>query len=217
MEIVKNLQLAPAQTFQPTLFIFEFSREAALHNAIVLENYNFDLSKAVLDQQDSQVSFGSEFRKPEELKELLLHHPYWKHLKTILLYGATFPLNQISPEDRRQDLLFHHERGNHKSASKYRPILDKLIMEDIRRVFALPLPTQLIHVIPNASLAHLSCHLKETINEKGKKILKHRMMHNQSFPGPSGQSVNNRVIHDLLPHCMYSCVLLRSLHYIISV
>ncbi len=82
--------------------------------------------------------------------------------------------------------------------------------------FALPLPIQLIHLIPNASLGPLGCHLQETINEKGEKIPKYRMMHNQSFPGPSGQSVNNRVIQDLLVHCMYSFVLLRSLYFIIS-
>jgi hypothetical protein len=46
-----------------SIFILELSRDAALHNVIVLENYNFDLSKAVLDQQDSQVFFGSEFQK----------------------------------------------------------------------------------------------------------------------------------------------------------
>jgi hypothetical protein len=47
MEIVKELQSAPLQISKPTLFIFENSREAALHNAIVLENYNYNINNAI--------------------------------------------------------------------------------------------------------------------------------------------------------------------------
>jgi hypothetical protein len=66
-------------------------------------------------------------------------------------------------------LLFHFQGGNHKAALKFKSILDKIIVEDVKRGFALPLPTQLVHLIPNASLAPLGCHLQETINENGKK------------------------------------------------
>ncbi len=37
------------------LFRFEFTNEAALHNAIVLQCYNFDLNLAIQAQQKSQV------------------------------------------------------------------------------------------------------------------------------------------------------------------
>jgi hypothetical protein len=43
------------------------------------------------------------------------------------------------------------------------------------------------------------------------------MTHEQTFPGPSGKSVNLRVKPELLPPCMYSFALLRILHYIISI
>jgi hypothetical protein len=42
------------------------------------------------------------------------------------------------------------------------------------------------------------------------------MTHDQSFPGPSGLSVNLRVQNEKLPPIMYSFVLMRSIHYIIS-
>jgi len=42
------------------------------------------------------------------------------------------------------------------------------------------------------------------------------MMHDQSFLGSSRHSVNERVIKENLPHCLYSFTLLRVLHYIIS-
>jgi hypothetical protein len=150
------------------------------------------------------------------LEELLHHHPHWSHLRNVLSHGATFPLNYISPEDRKQDLLFHRQRGNHKSANNYKQVLEKIITEDVECGFALPLPTAILHLIPNASLAPLGCHLQETINERGEKIPKYRMTHDQTFPGPSGKSVNLCINQDLLPPCMYSFVLLRSLHYIIS-
>jgi hypothetical protein len=43
------------------------------------------------------------------------------------------------------------------------------------------------------------------------------MTHDQTFPGPSGSSVNLRVQKDVLPLCMYSFVLSQMLHYIVSV
>lgn len=125
-------------------------------------------------------------------------------------------MNYISPKDRKQDLLFHRQCGNHKSTASYNDILEIIITENIERGFALPLPTALLHLIPNASLAPLGCHLQETINERGERIPKYKMTHDQTFPGPSEMSVNLRVNQDHLPSCMYSFVLLKSLHYIIS-
>jgi hypothetical protein len=97
-----------------------------------LENYNYDVDKAILAQENSQVSYGSEFRNPTILEELLEHHPNWNKLKTILLKGATFPLQHISPKDRKQDLHYHKERGNHKSAIKNHHILEEIISEDVK-------------------------------------------------------------------------------------
>jgi hypothetical protein len=42
------------------------------------------------------------------------------------------------------------------------------------------------------------------------------MTPDQSFPGPSGFSVNKRVQAEFQPLCMYSFVLSRILHYIVS-
>jgi hypothetical protein len=123
----------------------------------------------------------------------------------------------ITQEMRSMDLRFHQERGNHKSAQKNKATLDKIIQEDVEIGFALPLPTQLLHLIPNASLAPLGCQEQETINELGEKIPRFRMTHDQLFPGPSSISVNLRVIEDDLPHCMYSFILCRSINYIISI
>jgi hypothetical protein len=93
-------------------------------------------------------------------------------LKDILLNGASFPLEQISSIERKQDLVFHQERGNRKSATNNHPILNKMISEDVERGFALPLPTAILHMIPKASLAPLGCQMQESINEFGERITK---------------------------------------------
>ncbi len=215
IQIIHELQNQVYPTLkQNLLFRFENTTEAALHNAIVLEQYNFDLDKAIRAQDSSQVMYGSEFKHPKYLEKLLHDHPHWKHLKKILLQGATFPLIPISDIDRQRDLIYHLNRGNHKSAINNQHTLDKLIEEDITRGFALPLPIQLYKLLPNASIAPLGCQEQETINKHGEKIPKFRMTHNQSFLGPSGLSVNLRVDKTQLPPCMYSFVLSRILHYI---
>ncbi len=81
-------------------------------------------------------------------------------------------------------------------------MLDKAIQEDITKGFALPLPADILHLIPNASLTPLGCIEQETINERGQCVPKYRMMHDQSFPGPSSFSINQRVIKEDLPSCM---------------
>jgi hypothetical protein len=90
----------------------------------------------------------------------------------ILDEGATFPLLPISHEERLMDLAFHLKRGNHKSTVKYKAVLDSSITEDVVRGFTLPLPTDILFDIPNASLAPLGCHKQVTINEVGAKITK---------------------------------------------
>ncbi len=162
-------------------------------------------------------SFGSEFRDPIDLEPLLSLHPNWIALKEILLNGATFPLKPISREDRSLDLTFHLERGNHKSAHNFQDALRTIIDDDISRGFALPLPKDILFQIQNASLAPLGCVAQDSINDKGERLQKIRMTHDQSFLGPSGHSVNERVVKEDLPNCMYSFALFRMLHYIISI
>jgi len=123
----------------------------------------------------------------------------------------------MDEESRIKDLNFHKERGNHTSALKHLNKLDAIISKEISRGFAFPLPIDIIFNIPNAALALLGCHQQETMNKRGERIPKYRMTHDQSFPRPSGHSVNSRVIKESLPPCMYSIVLSRTIHYIVNI
>jgi hypothetical protein len=96
-------------------------------------------------------------------------------------------------------------------------VLLEIIKEDVERGFALPLPVETLQHIPHASLAPLGCVKQLTLDAAGNKVIKHRMTHDQSFPGPSSLSVNLRVQQEKLPLIMYSFVLLRSIHYILDI
>jgi hypothetical protein len=119
-------------------------------------------------------------------------------------------------KSRLLDLEFHLERGNHKSLEKYAEFIDPVILEDVNRGFILLLPPEILPKLPGASIAPLGCHKQTTIDEEGNTIPKYRLTHDQSFPGPSGLSVNLRVKKDLLPPIMYSFVVSRLAHYIIN-
>lgn len=139
------------------LFRFEYTKEAALHNAIVLQCYNFDLNSAIQAQTNSQVFYGSEFCAVKVLEKLPASHPLWEHTASILASGANFPLHPILLDICQHDIQYHKERGNHKSASKFKDILSKMIQEDVEHGFALPLPIEILPHIPNASIAPLGC------------------------------------------------------------
>jgi hypothetical protein len=116
--IVSNLSKTNSPTMNPPLFIFKMCHAAAVYNAKVLADHNFNLNTIIEKQHPSQISYGSKFCHPDLLEELLFHHPYWPRLKSIFLNGAFFPLEDISDSDHDQDLVFHSSHGNHKSASK---------------------------------------------------------------------------------------------------
>jgi hypothetical protein len=200
----------------PPLFIFKRCPHAASHNARIFEAYNFDLNKIIRSQHPSQLSHGSEFHSSKDLGKLLEDHPLWDRLRDILDNGASFPLHPLNENDRRADLEFHLSRGNHKSAEKYKHIINGIITKDIVHGYALPLPTSILCKIPNASIAPLGCHKQSTIDSKGSIIPKFRMTHDQTFPGPSGLLVNLRVQKHLLPPILYSFALCRCIHYIVD-
>jgi hypothetical protein len=148
---------------------------------IILQCYHFNIDLAIQAQHNSSISYGSEFRPVSELSKIFSSHPLWKFLSTTLINGATFPLTHIPDDIRREDILFHKERGNHKLAITHSKKIQELIQEDVNRGFALILPVEILQFIPNASLAPLGCQEQSTINTSGERVSKFRMNHDQSF------------------------------------
>ncbi len=196
------------------VFTFEYSKEAALKNASILRESNFNLHKILTTENYSPISYGSEFKPTSILLQLLQYHPLWYFTEDILTNGATFPLQPIPHDVRLDDNQYHLQRGNHKSAIRNKKAISDIIEEETKRGFALPLPIDIINEITNGSIAPLGLQTQETINELGNVVEKLRMTHDQTFPGPSGQSVNKRVIHGKLPPNVYGFTIKRILNYI---
>ncbi len=193
MTIVNSIYNSPSHLNRNTsgklLFRFEHTKEAALHNTTVLQCYNFNLDDAIQAQNDSPVSYGSEFRPISELSKLLNQHPLWGHILPILSRGATFPLLPIPDSICHEDINFHKEHGNHMSSLLHSDTIQLILQEDVERGFALILPIELLPHIPQASLAPLGCQEQTTLNM--------------------------RVDHTNLPPCMYGYCLRRTIHYIL--
>lgn len=101
------------------LFRFECTKEESTHIANVLQCYNFDLDLALHAQKNSQVFYGMEFCPIKELAMIFNSHPLCTFTYSILPSGASYPLHHIPPEIRTDDIKYHKECGNHKSALNF--------------------------------------------------------------------------------------------------
>jgi hypothetical protein len=86
-EIKKNINTTENTPRSPELR-FDLSNEAAVHNMRILQRYDNDLQRYLLDNHDTFIGFGSEFRRICIIEPLLLHHPNWRKFKMLLEKGS---------------------------------------------------------------------------------------------------------------------------------
>jgi hypothetical protein len=216
LESLKYIYNYKTPSITKPIFIFDTSDEAASNNASILRESNFDLHHILTVGKYSPISYGFKFKPASILYSLLQYHPLWGFTESILTKGASFPLQSIPHDIRLNDNQYHLQCGNHKSATQNINAVSEIINKEIIRGFALPLPIDLIQEIPNGSIAPLGLQTPESINEFGDVVEKLRLTHDQTFPGPSGHSVNKRVIHNELPPNVYGFTIKRILNYIAS-
>ena len=118
-----------------TPFLFENTKNAAIHNSKILESFNFDITKTIAAFPHSHISYGSEFRNPTALEPLLNKHPFWPSVKQSLSKGAKFPLSRLNNKRRLEDLKCAIKRGNHKSAKPHHTILNKMVSTEVQHGF----------------------------------------------------------------------------------
>ena len=189
---------------------------AAIHNAKILSQYNYDITRLISAHPNSTISYGSEFRASTALRPLLHRSPLWPTVLAILDDGAKYPLERISNSRRLQDLTEAIQRGNHKSAISEPKILRKLISKDVTAGFQLPTTIESMHKIPHACIAPYGVVHQTTIDNEGNLIPKKRAAHDQSFKFSSGTSVNSRVQTEKLNKLIYGDALRRIIHFIHS-
>ena len=203
VEIIKGVMNVPCKTPLPPEFIFELSESAASHNLNVLNKYSNNLGEALRANENSPLGYGSEFRKPHELKKVFGFHPLWSRMESILKNGSNWPLEEISKEHRKRDLDDALSFGNHKGAIAKPELLKNLINKDVIHGYSLPILLSSVKSIPGLVMAPMNIMAQNTINEHGQIIPKDRLTHNQSWQGSSKTSVNSRTKKELLQACRF--------------
>ena len=67
-------------------------------------------------QKGTMLDPGSEFRDEAELAPIWGRHEYWDQMREITFGGVSYPLSEVTEEERVEDLNFMIQRSNHKSA-----------------------------------------------------------------------------------------------------
>ena len=84
------------------LFRYERTKEVALHNAIILDCYNFNIDLAIQAQKNSPVIYGSEFWHISNLSKLLNRHHYGVRHRKSLKMEPLFPFFQFQMTSAKQ-------------------------------------------------------------------------------------------------------------------
>ena len=128
-------------------------------------------------------------------------------MEAILRRGSDWPMEELSTEDKLEDLKEDLEFGNHKRANNNPELLKKLVEKDITHGYSLVLPLDKISRIPGALMAPMNIMKQTTTDEHGKIIEKDRLTHNNSYKWKSDTSVNSRVRKDKHLECRFgSCI-----------
>ena len=149
----------------PSSFQIHATTKAAEHNQKKIE-FHGGHQQIIKAQPNSTVSYGSEFRPPWCLCRLLHNHPLWSHMTFRLSQGSTYPLNHISDKTRQKDIAAAAAYGNHKSTTRNQKFTSNMENE-ITHGWALQLPPNFAHTIPDAEVAPHGCVNQATINELG--------------------------------------------------
>ena len=216
VEIIKGVMNVPCKTPLPPEFIFELSESAASHNLNILNKYSNNLGEALRANENSPLGYGSEFRKPHELKKVFGFHPLWSRMESILKNGSDWPLKDISEELRKRDLDDALSFGNHKGAIAKPELLKYLINKDVIHGYSLPIPLSSVKSIPGLVMAPMNIMAQNTINELGQIIPKDRLTHNQSWQGSSKTSVNSRTKKELLQACRFGFCIRRIINWAVA-
>jgi len=214
--ILASTEKAPARH----KFRFENTRNAAKSNTKIIKKFKYDFVKACQHQRKSIANPGTEFRSIHNLSQLFQHHEDWSELKSIIEKGCDYKLDEIVNEKtRKEDLLHMINRGNHKSTKKQGcdKILQKTFTKEVEKGWIVPVTLESTQKIKDLFVIPLGIAHQLTINENGQRIPKQRVTHDASFPTPSGDSVNNRTIEELLLPCIYGQCLRRILHGILQI
>ena len=216
---IKQILALEESTPKPHKFSFSNNRDSAKINTKIIKKYKYNFIKTCKRQKGSIISPGTEFRKISHLTKLFSHHEDWLELKSIIQNGCDYKLApSIDEETRLNDLKSMINRGNHKSTMKpgCKEILQKTFTKEVEKGWIVPITIESTTKIKDLFVIPLGIAHQFSINELGERIPKQRVTHDATFATPSGDSVNNRTLEELLLPCIYGQSLRRILHSLLE-
>jgi hypothetical protein len=153
---------------------------------------------------------------PQEFQKVFDLHPLWLLMESILRNGSKWPSEEISEENRQQDLKDALTFGNHKGTSAQPVLLKKLINKDVIHGYSPPILLSSVKSIPGLIMAPMNIMTQNIINETGQIIPKDQLTHDQSWQGSSGTSVNSRTKKELLQACRFGFCIRRIVNWAIT-
>jgi hypothetical protein len=199
---------------------FEMSPEAAEHNASLLREVDYDMTRFLATQRGSTLDFGAEFRSVESLRPLLGRHPNFEELATVLTSGMPYRYAQeIDEEARFKEMSALIARGNHKSAQSNPEQVGKLLAKDVVHGFSMVVPIGLVPLIPNAMVQPTGLAEQWVLNEKGERTIKYRVTQDLTYAESDKAlplSINSRIDMSAYPEMIYGWCLPRIIHFIVA-
>ena len=181
VQLARDVTNLPSSRPANMEFKFLLDKESAQRNFCILQKYKFDLTKALKAQENSPLSYGSEFKSTKVLSLIFALHPNWKRMKHILENGSCWPLDRLPTADRQNDLEEALIFGNHKGAEKNPKLLKELVEKDVTHGYGLVLPLEKLKRIPGTLLAPMNVMKQNSIDECGRIVEKDRLTHDQSY------------------------------------
>lgn len=216
LDEIKRIVSTPSQEMSKPDISFELTREAALKNFLVMKKHKLDMKELIESQSSTPMYYGSEFRQTSVLEPLLVLHPNWTHLKSILENGSDWHLEELDEEKRMSDLLEALEFGNHKGASEQPDLLRKLLLKDVLYGYCFTVPMEKLTSIPGICVAPMNIQAQSSINELGEIVPKERLTHDQSYKWGSETSVNSRTKEEDLQPCLFGHALRRFINKVVA-
>jgi hypothetical protein len=163
---LRRVAQTPVPTPQAPSLIFDTAPSAPAHNAKQLADAEFDLSQLLNQNRHTTLHFGSEFRRLDQLEDVLGGHPLFAQLRTILTNGMDYRFKtELSETDCLLELTQMHERGNHKSSKAEPAIVNPLLLKDVTHGFSIPIPPHIVPLIVGALVQPFGLAKQFTLNE----------------------------------------------------
>ena len=63
-----------------------------------MKKYNYDLERAIVEQPNTIISYGSEVRPIHQLEVLLHHHPNFARFSHNMTHGISYPIKELDED-----------------------------------------------------------------------------------------------------------------------